>query len=529
VVSRRHSGLLVPLFSIPSSRSWGVGEIPDIETFGAWLRSAGQDLWQLLPVNEMAEGQHSPYSALSAMAIDPIFISLDLLEDYAALGGEATMDESARLDLAEVRSTRTIDYDTIRALKDGALRESFERFLDVERAGGTPRAEAFAAFCAQEAWWLDDYALFRALHARFVRRWWREWDADISRRDPDALARARRQESREILFRQYLQWVAAEQWARARQAAGVLLCGDFPFMVSGDSADVWAHQSAFDLDASIGAPPDAFAPDGQDWGMPAYRWDVMREREFAWLRERARRAAELFDGFRVDHLVGFYRTYIRPPDRAPRFTPEREPDQIALGEQVLSALAAPGACIIAEDLGTVPDFVRASLACLGIPGYKVLRWEREWNDPACPFRDPAAYPAVSVATTGTHDTEPLAVWWDALTAGDREGIGELPLLRAHDVDWAAAGFTATVRDALLETVVASGSDFLILPIQDVFGWRDRINVPGTISDDNWTWRLPWSVDTLGDEPEAVERAGWLREASRRARRGGYPGASGGTT
>jgi 4-alpha-glucanotransferase len=519
VLSRRRSGLLVPLFSIPSSRSWGIGEIPDIEVFGAWLQSAGQDLWQLLPVNEMAEGQHSPYSAFSAMAIDPIFISLDLLEDYAALGGEATMDESARLDLAGVRSTRTIDYDTVRALKDGALRASFERFLAVEWAVGTPRAQAFAAFCAHEAWWLDDYALFRALHARFLRRWWREWDEELRRRDPSALERARRQEAREILFRQYLQWIAAEQWARARRGAGVMLCGDFPFMVSGDSADVWVHQDAFDLDASIGAPPDAFARDGQDWGMPAYRWDVMRGRDFAWLRERARRAVELFDGFRVDHLVGFYRTYVRPADGPPHFTPDKEPDQTTLGEQVLSALAAPGACVIAEDLGTVPDFVRASLARLEIPGYKVLRWEREWDDPACEFRDPATYPPVSVATTGTHDTEPLAVWWDALTAGDRLEVGQLPLLRALDVDWMTTGFTAHVRDALLETIVASGSDFLILPIQDVFGWRDRINVPGTVSDANWTWRLPWSIDTLGDEPGAAERAAALREMSRRHQRG----------
>ncbi len=520
MVTRRLSGLLVPLFSIPSSRSWGIGEIPDVEVFGAWLRSAGQDLWQLLPVNEMAGGQHSPYSALSAMAIDPIFISLDLLEDYAALGGEASMDESARLDLAGVRSTRTIDYDTVRALKDGALRESFERFLDVEWTAGTPRAQAFSAFCAREAWWLGDYALFRALHAQFQRRWWREWEEGLRRREPAAIERARRQEAREILYRQYLQWIAAEQWGRARRAAGVMLCGDFPFMVSGDSADVWVHQDGFDLDASIGAPPDAFAPDGQNWGMPAYRWDVMRARDFAWLRQRARRSADLFDGFRVDHLVGFYRTYVRPATGKPSFTPALEPDQTALGEQVLAALTAPGGCVIAEDLGTVPTFVRASLARLGIPGYKVLRWERAWHEPARPFGDPATYPAVSVATTGTHDTEPLAVWWSDLPPADRAELGRLPRLRPLGVDWATAGFTAPVRDALLETIAASASDFVILPIQDVFGWRERINVPGTVHDANWTWRIPWSIDTLGDEPEAIERAAWLGGMSARYGRAG---------
>jgi 4-alpha-glucanotransferase len=519
VVSTRHAGLFVPLFSIPSSRSWGIGEIGDITAFTAWLREAGQDLWQLLPVNEMAEGQHSPYSALSAMAIDPIYLSVGEMEDFGALGGEASLDVSARHDLTEVRRTLAIDYDTVRALKDAALRAAFDRFHDVEWAGGSPRAQAFAAFVERERWWLDDYALFRVLHARFQQRWWREWEEPLRRRDPGALDRERREDAREILYRQYLQWVADDQWQRARAACGVWLFGDFPFMVSGDSADVWVHQDAFDLDASVGTPPDAFAKDGQNWGLPAYRWEVMRARDFAWLRERARRGAALFDGYRIDHLVGFYRTYVRPAQGRPSFTPADEADQVALGEQVLNVLAGSGARIIAEDLGTVPDFVRASLARLGVPGYKVLRWERRWHQPERPFIDPADYPAASVATTGTHDTDPLAVWWSELTADDRAKLSGLPALRAAGLDWKKARFTAAVRDLLIELLAASGSDFLILPIQDVFGWRDRINVPGTITDDNWTWRMLWPVDVLMQEPETQERARTLREMCRRHGRG----------
>ncbi len=515
VVSTRHSGLLVPLFSIPSSRSWGIGEIGDIATFAAWLREAGQDLWQLLPVNEMAEGQHSPYSALSAMAIDPIYLSVGEMDDFAALGGEASLDVSARHDLAEVRRTLAIDYDTVRALKDAALRAAFDRFFDVEWAGGSPRAQALAAFVDRERWWLDDYALFRVLHARFQQRWWREWDEPLRRREPEALDRERRDEAREILYRQYLQWVADEQWQRARAACRVWLLGDFPFMVSGDSADVWVHQDAFDLDASVGTPPDAFSKDGQNWGVPAYRWDVMRARDFAWLRERARRSAALFDGYRVDHVVGFYRTYVRPPRGSPFFTPAGEADQIALGERVLSVLAEPGSRIIAEDLGTVPDFVRRSLARLGVPGYKVLRWEREWDHPERPFIDPAEYPAVSVATTGTHDTDPLVVWWNELASDERAKLLELPALRAVGLEWANTRFTAAVRDRLIELLAASGSDFLLLPIQDVFGWRDRVNVPGTVTDDNWTWRMLWPADALMQDPEPWERARTLREMCRR--------------
>ncbi len=523
----RHAGVLVPLFSIPTSRSWGIGEITDIPAFGAWLRAAGQDVVQLLPVNEMAGGQHSPYSAMSAMAIDPIYIGVGALEDFAALGGEASLDAGARRTLDEIRAAAAVDYGRVRALKEAALRAAFARFVDHEWRAGTPRARALAAFVEAEAWWLDDYALFRALHARHDGRGWTDWDERLRRREPEAMDEARAVSAREILFRQYLQWVAGAQWRAARAGAGVGLFGDLPFMVSGDSADVWARQAEFDLDASIGTPPDAFSAEGQDWGLPVYRWDAMREGGFAWLRGRARRMAALYDGYRVDHLVGFYRTYARPRGATAYFTPEGEDVQTALGERLLGIFAGEGARIIAEDLGTVPDFVRASLARLGVPGYKVFRWEREWHEPGQPFRDPAAYPPASVATTGTHDTEPLAVWWDEAPAGERRLAGAVPALASRGIDWAGAPFTAALGDAILEALVASGSDLLLLPVQDIFFWRDRVNVPGTTGPENWTWRLPWPADRLADQPEARARAAAL--AAMCARHGrGFRHATGGT-
>ncbi len=224
-------------------------------------------------------------------------------------------------------------------------------------------------------------------------------------------------------YRQYLQWLAGDQWGSARDAAGnVALFGDLPFMVSGDSADVWARQDEFRLDASVGVPPDAFSESGQDWGLPVYRWDVLAERDFDWLRNRARRNADLYDGYRVDHLVGFYRTYFRPQDgSAAQFTPPDEAEQTRLGERVLAVFREAGAELIAEDLGTVPDFVRESLARLAVPGYKVFRWEREWDVSGEPFKDPAAYPPASVATSGTHDTEPLVIWWQAAPREEKRG------------------------------------------------------------------------------------------------------------
>jgi 4-alpha-glucanotransferase len=523
----RRAGILVPLFSIPSTTSWGIGEIGDIEPMTRWLDRAGQRILQLLPINEMPPGESSPYSALSAMAIDPQFISMRAVEDFDAIGGEAALDSESRATLDSARAAPTIDYAAVRSVKLGALRRSFAHFRDTWLADDTRRAAAFHEFCADQSWWLDDYALFRALHAYHGEQPWMEWPAPVRDREPDALAGARTALADDVLFRRYVQWVAADQWSNARGRAGhVALFGDLPFMVGADSADVWARQDEFRFDVSVGVPPDAFSEDGQDWGLPAYRWDVFAGRDFNWLRQRARRNADLFDGYRVDHLVGFYRTYFRERNGKTGFTPPDEASQKMLGERVLSVFQASGADIVAEDLGTVPDFVRASLARLGVPGYKVFRWERHWNKPGQPFRDPAEYASTSVATSGTHDTEPMAIWWEQASVEERSAVMEIPSVRERistderTAVLARPELSNSVREALLESLYRSGAELLILPVQDVFGWRDRINRPATVGDENWTWRLPWPSDRLSDEPQAIAVADQLREWSNRAGRCG---------
>jgi 4-alpha-glucanotransferase len=342
---------------------------------------------------------------------------------------------------------------------------------------------------------------------------WTEWPAALQRREPAEIDRARRDLMREVLFHQYLQWQGAMQWRAARARAPVALYGDLPFMVDGDSADVWARQYQFRLDASVGAPPDAFSATGQNWGMPLYRWDVIASEHFRWLHERVRRSADLYDGYRLDHLVGFYRTFAWPKDGSePFFTPADEQTQVGLGERILAIFREAGSTVIAEDLGTVPDFVRASLARLNVPGFRVFRWERQWNVERQPFRDPADYPVISVATSGTHDTESMAAWWEQVPDDERRQIAALPTVRriAGDTDVLSAPFNSAIRDILLEALFASGSNLLLLPMIDAFGWTDRINDPAATGGDNWTYRLPWPIDRLGEIPAACERQETLR-------------------
>jgi 4-alpha-glucanotransferase len=319
--------------------------------------------------------------------------------------------------------------------------------------------------------------------------------------------RERQELAGEILFYSYLQWLAADQWTEARDACEVGVFGDFPFMVSGDSADVWSRQQDFRLDASVGAPPDAFSETGQDWGFPAYRWKTIAAGGFRWLAARARRSAELYDGYRVDHLVGFFRTYVREQDGQAGFVPVEQSEQTLQGERVLEVLSATGARIIAEDLGVIPDFVRETLERLDIPGYKVLRWERAWEEDGRPFINPADYPAVSVATSGTHDTETVAEWWDEAPLDERRAVASLVGRDGPGCD-PESPFNATVRDAIVQLLYASSSEIVLLPIHDVFGWRDRVNTPALINDENWTWRLPWPVEDLRRDAEGRERAGF---------------------
>jgi 4-alpha-glucanotransferase len=491
----RRAGISVPLFSLRSTRGWGIGEIGDLPAIADWLRSAHQSVLQILPLNELAPEEYSPYSPLSAMAIDPQFISLWMMDI------DINRETDQEIEIA--RRAPRVDYHRVRALKTRALREAFQRFVETDWRRDKAEAGALREYIGREAWWLDEYALYRALRHESGERSWTEWPAELRDRDPAALAAARERLADQVLYYQYVQWVAAVQWqSMRRHLEGVEIVGDCPFMVTLDSADVWSRRSDFLLDASVGTPPDAFSETGQQWGLPPYDWEAARRNDFEWLRMRARRLAELYDGFRVDHLVGFYRTYVRPLNGdAPRFEPATEAEQTALGEAVLRIFMDTGAGVSVEDLGTIPDFVRESIARLGLPGYKVLRWEVD---------DPRTFPPVSVAMTGTHDTETIAEWWNTLAIEERRRFGvESP-------------FDPTVLNGILSLLYNAGSNVVLLPIQDAFGWRERINLPGTIGEANWTFVLPWPIDRVAEYPLAREGADRLAELSYRTGRWNPP-------
>ncbi len=292
---------------------------------------------------------------------------------------------------------------------------------------------------------------------------------------------------------------------------GVDLMGDLPFTVALDSADVWSHRAIFRTDLRVGAPPDEMSPEGQDWGVPVYDWVALQRADFAWLRARAARAGELFSLYRVDHVVGFYRTFYRSPDGSSSgYTPHDEGAQVRLGEMVMRLMCHFGE-VVAEDLGSIPPFLRPSLDKMAVPGYRVLRWERDGEK----FRDPATWPALSLATNSTHDTETTAEWYDALPVERRRDLLQLVGLSHHAPD---RPFDDVVRDALLKAVYAAPSTLAIVPFQDAMGSRERINLPGTLSDDNWSYRMAMDIDTLTSDEATAQRLAEIAMATDRAAR-----------
>lgn len=514
------AGVTIPLFSLRSDASWGIGEIGDLPAFAGLVARAGVGLVQLLPIAEISLGNTSPYAALSAFGIDPMYLSLTHVADLRDLSNEQALGADGAARLAALRRAPGVDYEAVRPLKRRALAAGLRVFHERELAAGankSRRARSFVDFLDAHADWLPDYAIYRAIKDEHRGAAWWDWPEALRERDPAALRAARARLAETILLHEYTQWLAHAQWADARaavKALGVELMGDLPFMVDRDSADVWAHREQFRLDMSVGVPADQFDADGQDWGLPPYHWKVMAADGFTWLKRRARYAGTLYDRFRIDHLVGFFRTYMRPYDRRRNdagklvpgvFDPPDAAAQKRHGEKVVGAMiaaaAAVGARLIAEDLGSIPDYVGPSLRKLEAPGYKVLQWERVRTPPGKPappvpdYVDPASWPALSVACFGTHDTAPVAVWWRELGAGDRDAALRLPFLRDLSPR-PGAELTPAVHAALLRLLFGAGSELALLLFQDVLGTAERINVPGTVGPHNWTYRLPASAEHM---------------------------------
>jgi 4-alpha-glucanotransferase len=513
--SARIAGTTLPLFAIRTGRDWGIGQITDLAPCAEWLRRSGHRLLQLLPAHELSEGETSPYGALTAFGLDPVYVGVEAIEDLDGAAIEEALGGEGRRELERVRGLSRVDYSAVRALKIRAWRAAFRTFVAREWGKGTRRARQLAEFVERERGWLDDLALYTALRESHDGFGWETWPEEARERLPRAVDGARERLRLRLIEVAYQQWTLLGQWERARaemRAIGVELMGDVPFAVGGDSVDVWSRAAQFQRHMSLGAPPDAFSPDGQDWGLPPYNWLAMEADDLAWLRARARHAARLYDRFRLDHVVGYFRQWVRrkAAGERGRFDPDGTDAQCARGRRALGAIIeeAEGAQVVGEDLGVIPAFVRAILDELRMPGYRVLPWEKVEGRG---FRSPSEFPPASVASWSTHDTQPVTAWWDDFTDDERSELSV-----SHAVTDDARSL------ALLGRLYGAGSDLALVLVQELLGERQRINTPGTVTGANWTYRLPRPLEELARDPRMIARANALRALVDASGRGPTP-------
>jgi 4-alpha-glucanotransferase len=493
----RASGVLLHITSLPSA--YGIGDLGPC-AFG-WvdrLHEAGQSFWQALPLGPTGYGD-SPYQSLSSFAGNGLLISPDSLIDDGLLRPADCAGEAF--------SPTAVEYEKVVPFKLRLLETAWNRF----RAGARPDLRpAYERFCQLHGHWLDDYALFRALKARYHGACYLEWPVELVRRSPAALAQARRELADPIERVRFAQFLLSRQAERLEQHAhdkGVRLIGDLPFFVSPDSSDVWANPELFLLDEGCrpkvvaGVPPDYFSAEGQLWGNPVYDWDALRRTGYRWWVDRLRALLVHVDVIRLDHFRALAAAW-----HVPAGAPTAKDGHWVQGpgaeffravEEGLGALP-----FIAEDLGVITPDVTELRDQFRLPGMRVLQFafDGKADNPYLPGN----YVPNTVVYTGTHDNPTTRGWYEELTDAQQQIVWR-HLGRSK-------GAASEVAPALMSLAWESGAALAIAPLQDLLNLGDeaRMNVPAR-PEGNWRWRC--TEEMLSES--AFER---LRDLTKRSSR-----------
>jgi 4-alpha-glucanotransferase len=454
--------------------------------FVDWLVSAGQRLWQILPLSPVGPG-NSPYHSPSTFAGNPLLVDLDELVKNGWLSAqEPPVFEVGRCDFERVAPYRL-----------QRLREAWQGFLEHTQASDWAEFERFRV---QQAHWLEGYAFFMALETRHGKPW-TQWPAGLAQADLAALAAVGESMADELGFFSFIQWRFMEQWQRLRDyahARGIAIVGDAPIFVAHHSADVWLNTDLFLLDplgeptVVAGVPPDYFSVTGQRWGNPLYRWGVMEEQGFAWWKDRLSHLLTLVDVIRLDHFRGF-ESYWEIPATEPTAVAGcwRQGPGLALFDALAKDRLQQGASgllpIIAEDLGIITQAVTDLRQNCGFPGMRVMQFAFG-DTPANPYL-PHNFDQQTVAYTGTHDNDTSLGWWQTAGAGQRHSArAYLGPLADFEIHW-----------AMMQSLSQSKANTVIFPFQDVLGLDGlhRMNTPG-VAQGCWQWRFDWRQ--VGDAP-----------------------------
>lgn len=467
---KRESGLFLHITSLPSE--YGVGDLgADAKRWIDTLAETNQKVWQICPIGPTGYG-FSPYMSLSAFAGNPLLISPALLKEWGYLRDE-DLDDYPKFD------SDNVEFAKVSKAKDSVLRQAFLNFTETDE---------YHAFLEREGYWLHDWVLFMSLSEAFPTKKWNEWDKKYRSRNTEALRLWKLENSEEIKFHYFVQFMFHSQWFDMKNYAhtkGVKIFGDIPYYVAYESCDVWANQEVFELDEEArrirvgGVPPDYFSEDGQLWGNPLYRWDYLETVEYQWWIDRMKRTFYYCDMVRIDHFRAFEAYWAIPGDSPTAKVGEwiKGPDAafFSVLKQKLGELN-----LIAEDLGIITEEVVKLRLGENLPGMKVLQFAFDGNPEN--WYLPYNCGRHSVMYTGTHDNDTVVGWRDTL---DKKTIKNVTDYLDCTEEEIPARF--------IKEVLSSVSYLSIIPLVDVLHLDGscRFNVPG-VADGNWSWRITWN-------------------------------------
>lgn len=454
----KSSGILLHLSSLPGR--YGVGSFAEADKFIDFMKAARQRYWQILPVTP-TDDAHSPYASVSAFAGNKLFIDVEQLEDDGLLSQE---------DLSQFPRIKGNDYAYAQQAKDTLLEKAYRKF----EKDFAP--QDYVLFTESNKWWLDDYALFRALKKHFGGAGWQDWPEDIRFRTDKAMSSYSELLADLVGLEKFVQYIFYKQWKVFRQKlsdAEIKLIGDVPIYVAYDSADVWANSGQFELDAQrrpswvAGVPPDYFSEDGQLWGNPLYNWQEMKKDNYSWWLKRIGHCAEMFDVIRIDHFRAFDSYYaIKYGEKTARNGVWRK----GVGMSLLGLIRKtyPQLEIIAEDLGDIPQSVYKLRDDCGLPGMKIFQFAFDGN-PDNQFL-PHRYPELCIGYIGTHDNDTLLGWWESLDKDTQQKV--LDYLKPEEGE--------SVNHAMIRRLMQSKANLVIVCMQDIAGQsgKYRMNLPG---------------------------------------------------
>lgn len=472
----RASGILLHPTSLPGD--FGIGDIgPAAYRFADLLVEAGQTYWQLLPLGPTGYGD-SPYSTFSAFAGNTLLTSPEKLAEDGLLTHEQMSDRPEF-------PVDKVDFGGVYEWKSRILPAAFESF---RHTTNNDLRTQFEEFERENAWWLDDFALYRAVKLDQGQRAWYEWDEPLKLRNEDALRSAAERLLDPIQAEKFYQFLFFKQWSSLKEYAnklGVKMIGDIPIFVALDSADVWRHQDKFKLEKSgrakfvAGVPPDFFSSTGQLWGNPIYDWDAMRGDGFRWWIDRVRQSLTTVDIVRIDHFRGFAAAWEVPGKNK---TAEHGRWVDVPGKELFTAFRNELGELpfIVEDLGVITPDVEELRDGFGLPGMRILQFA--FGGDAKDHHLPHNYINNCVAYTGTHDNDTTVGWWDAHAANDsRERDSCMKYLDTDGTE---------IHWEFIRAVWGSVADTAIAPLQDILGLGNeaRMNLPASLSG-NWYWRF----------------------------------------